>query len=101
MAANSNEITNLYRVPLYDTFLRYREQFEPTVMEYDLPQKYFYKPKLVSYEIYQTTEMWIALLRLNKMRNVTEFRKPKIKIYDPDSVTDLIQLFFKREGKIS
>ena len=59
----------------------------------------FYKPKMVSMELYGTTELWLSLLRVNEMTNITEFHQPLIKVYNPDQVKELITIFFKREGK--
>ena len=101
LVTDVNDRSNIYRIPFADIFLKYKEQFADAIQNYGLSDFYFYKPKLLSYELYGTTELWIALLRVNGMRNISEFNKSIIKVYTPDQLQDLIQIFFKREGKIS
>jgi len=88
----------IYRIPIADFFTKYRHQLEDTIEYYSVSETSFYKPKTVSLHIYDTTEMWLALLRLNNMRNITEFCEPIIMVYNPISVKNLINIFFKREG---
>lgn len=90
---------HIYRTPIGDFFTKYREQLITTIQWYNLPQIMFYKPKMVSLELYGTTELWLSLLRVNEMTNITEFHQPMIKVYNPDQVKELITIFFKREGK--
>lgn len=100
IADNDDTIKDLFRIPVYDMFLRYRSQLEDSVVMRYIDNKYFYKPKTISLSLYGTTEMWTSILRLNKMRNVSEFTKNYIKVYDPDRVVELLQIFLKREEKI-
>jgi len=101
LMTNRDRSEHIIRIPTYDIFLRYREHFQEAVILYQLPRSMIYKPKLVSSELYGTTEMWLSLLRLNAMRNVAEFNRPMIMVYDPSIIRELIELFFKREGKIT
>ena len=88
----------IFRMPIDDFFLRYHTQLEDTIMVYTCPEQFFYKPKMMSLSLYGTTELWLSLLRVNNMSNITEFHMPIIKVYEPTSVKQLINLFFKREG---
>jgi len=101
LIVDNNKPEHIFRIPLQDTFLKYREHLANDISMYELPNSFLYKPKLLSIELYGTTEMWLSILRLNNMRNVAEFNRPIVKVYTPASIRDLIQLFFKREGKIS
>lgn len=92
---------HIFKIPIGDFFVNHRKELEPIVQYYSVPQSMFYKPKTLSYELYGTTELWLALLRLNNMRNITEFHQPIIKIYNADSLKELIDIFFKRAGVIS
>jgi hypothetical protein len=100
LVTNNNSRDSIYRIPYNDIFLKYQKEFDDAAQYYVLPNLYMYKPKSVSLELYGTTELWLALLRLNKMRNITEFKGNIIKVYQPDKVHELIQIFFKREQKI-
>ena len=90
---------HIFRVPLDDFFLRYKSDLDLIVQYYSLPQTMFYKPKMLSLEQYGTTELWLPILRVNGMKNITEFHNPIIKLYNPDSLKELIKIYFKREGK--
>lgn len=100
LVTNDDNRNHVFRIPIDDLFLKYRQHFADTVIYHQVPEVMFYKPKMVSMELYGTTEMWISLLRLNGMRNVTEFTRPVIKIYNPGEIRELINIFFKREGKM-
>lgn len=101
LVTNEDRRDHVIRIPIGDLFLNYREQLADSVILYQLPTSHLYQPKRLSEELYGTTEMWISLMRLNGMRNVTEFNRRLIKVYDPNTVRELIDLFLKREGKLS
>ena len=101
LIGDKNNSDHIFRVPINDFFIKYRKELDSIVQYYSIPQSMFYKPKSVSYELYGTTELWLAILRLNGMRNVTEFHQPIIKIYNVNSLKELIDIFFKRTGVIS
>lgn len=91
----------IIRIPWNDFFLKYKYELEETVQLYNVPVKNFYRPKSVSYDIYQTTELWLGLMRLNNFRNITEFDQSIIRIFDPMQLKELVNIFFKREKKIT
>lgn len=99
LVGDENDDKNIFRIPTNDFFLKYRRELEESLQFYSIPQTMFYKPKLLSYEIYGTTELWLAILRANNMRNTSEFHYPLIKVYNPDRLKELIKVFFKREKK--
>lgn len=101
LITNRDNPDHIFRVPLHDTFLKYREHFQDMIVLYQLPANHFYQPKRLSEELYGTTEMWLSILRLNGMRNISEFNQPMVMIYDPERIREFINIFFKREGKIS
>lgn len=88
-----------FRVPFYDFFLEHHKEFEKTIQFYTIPQTMFYRPKTLALEKYGTTEMWLPIMRVNGFINITEFHQPVIKLYNPNEVKPLIEIFFKREGK--
>lgn len=86
-------------IPWNDFFLKYRKELMDIEEYYTIPESLFYNPKIVSFDLYGTVELWIALLRVNNMRNISEFHFPIIKIYNPQQLMQLINIFFKREKK--
>lgn len=101
LVGDVNNPDHIFRIPISDFFVNYKRELDTIVQYYSVPQSMFYKPKSVSFELYGTTELWLALLRLNEMRNITEFHQPIIKIYNANSLKELIDIFFKRMGVIS
>jgi len=100
LTADASNPLHIIRIPVSDFFTRYHNQLKHTIQYYNLSSRLFYQPKTVSLELYGTTELWLALLRVNNMRNITEFQEPVIKIYNPVDVKELINIFFKREKKL-
>jgi hypothetical protein len=92
---------HIFRIPINDFFVKYRQQLQEIVQQYNVPDRYFYQPKTLSLDLYGTTEMWLGLLRLNGMKNITEFRQSIIDVYNPVGLRELINVFFKRERKIT
>lgn len=101
LVGDANNPDHIFKVPINDFFIKYKKELDGIVQYYSIPESMFYKPKTVSYELYGTTELWLAILRLNEMRNITEFHEPIIKIYNVYSLKELIDIFFKRTGVIS
>lgn len=99
LVGNENDEENIFRIPINDFFLKYKAELEESTYYYALPDTYFYKPKAVSLQAYGTTELWLAVLRANNMKNTSEFHMPIIKLYDANRLKELIKVFFKREGK--
>ena len=100
LVGDEDNENNIFRIPINDFFLKYKRELEDCLEYYMLPDPMFYKPKLLSLELYGTTELWLGILRANNMRNVSEFHYPLIKVYNPDRLKDLIKVFFKREEKM-
>ena len=101
LTADVNNPTHIIRIPIADFFVKYRKELEPAIQYYNVSDRYFYQPKTLALDLYGTTEMWLSLLRVNNMRNITEFQLPVIKIYNPTDVKELINILFKREGKLT
>jgi hypothetical protein len=99
LVTNNDDSSDVFRVPWDDFFLKYKEELSNYIQLFNVPESMYYNPKMVSFSIYGTTELWLALLRVNNMRNVTEFHKPIIKIYNQYALNQLIDIYFKREGK--
>lgn len=95
-----SKASHITRVPIGDMFLNYRQQFEEAIVLYQIPRDYFYRPKSLSLELYGTTELWLSLLRLNNMKSIVDFKQQIIKVYDPYTLNELLEIFMKREAKL-
>lgn len=49
-------------------------------------EKYKYKPKMVSEELYGTTEFWDQVLILNNAVSIIDFTPKMLKVYDPEKL---------------
>lgn len=98
---DANDKENIFRTAINDFFIKYRDQLSSSIQYYNVPESMFYNPKMLSFELYGTTELWLALLRVNEMTNISEFHVPIIKVYNPGDLKELINIFFKRDKIIT
>lgn len=92
--------THIFRVPTSDFFVKHYDELSKLIIYITVPEKSFYNPKMVSLQYYGTTELWLAILRVNGMKSIIDFKVPVVAIYDPEGLKQLISIFFKREKKI-
>jgi hypothetical protein len=88
--------TDKFIIPWSDFFLKYRRELSEITEWKTIPESMFYQPKTASLEMYGTTELWIALLRVNNMKTVADFHYPIIRAYNASNLMDLINIYFKR-----
>ena len=100
LVGDGNNPNHIYRVPINDFFLTHRDELRSIETIKRLPETLYYKPKYVSMSLYGTTELWLSLLRVNRMRDTSEFCKPIIKVYEPNQLIELLKIYFKREDKM-
>ena len=100
LLVSPNPEKHIFKIAIQDFFLEHKKEFKILETQEMVNELFFYKPKMFSQSYYGTTEMWLPLLRVNNMRNITEFNKTLIKVYNKTVVKDLIDIFFKREGKL-
>lgn len=60
---------------------------------------YFYKPKVLCYDIYGNPELYFVILLLNDMADVKEFTKPKLKMLRKDHMSMLLSYIRNSEAK--
>lgn len=96
---NPERANHFFKIAVNDFFIKHREELRPYVQVFHVGDKYFYRPKSISYQIYGTTELWLALLRLNNMASSSDFNKPLIYIYEPNGLKEIIDIYYQREGR--
>ena len=67
-------------------------------LTYDQQLAYFYKPKLLCYDIYGNPELYYIILLLNDMADVKEFTKPVIKMLKKEHMNKLISAIYNAEA---
>ncbi len=60
---------------------------------------YFYKPKVLCYDIYGNPELYFIILLMNDMADVKEFTKPTLKMLRKDHMSALISYIYNAEQK--
>lgn len=51
--------------------------------------KYRYNPKLLSFDVYGTTELWFLILMANELYSVSEFNLRKVVMYDASIIAKI------------
>ena len=54
--------------------------------------KYKYNPKVLSYDLYGTTELWFLILEANELHSVTQFNSKTIYLFRTDIVEKLSRI---------
>lgn len=60
---------------------------------------YFYKPKVLCYDIYGNPELYFVILLLNDIADVKEFTKPKLKMLRKDHMSMLLSYIKNSEAR--
>lgn len=82
IVVNENSIADKYANELEEN----KHIVELTTKEY---YKYRYNPKLLSYDIYGTTELWFFILMANELYSISEFDLRKVVLFDTAIITKL------------
>ena len=83
------------QIPFSSFTNKYKDFLNTIIVEVSLTDeeraKYRYKPKMVSYDLYNTTEFWNDLLIINNFFSLSEFQhRETMKVYDPNKLKDYI-----------
>lgn len=72
--------------PFSSLINKYKDFLHEIIIEFELSLEeqeiYMFNPKMLSEDLYGTTELWDVLLILNNMTSVIEFKPTKVKVYD-------------------
>jgi archaellum component FlaG (FlaF/FlaG flagellin family) len=89
---------NIFRDRYYDTIMnQYTVDRILTEEEY---QKYKYRPKRLSSDIYGTIDYWYILLMINKMSSTLQFTKKRIKVLSIEGTIFIKNLYKKEESEL-
>lgn len=92
--------------PYMDILSKYRSALKDIVVEVELDdamaREYAYNPKMLSEELYNTTEFWFTLLQLNHCTTISQFHPTKkISFYDPYALKDALNEILILEGLLN
>ena len=101
-----NEETDInIEIPFSSLMNKYRDYLSDIIIEVPLDDvlqnKYRFKPKMISSEIYGTTELWDTILILNHYFRVSEFKPKVLKVYDPNRLKEYINTILIIEGYLN
>lgn len=102
----NNQSSNIkIEIPFESLISKYKDILSSIVIsvKFDdiLARQYLYKPKLLSYDLYGTVELWSELLKLNNWSFITQFKPTNIiKIYDPNRLKVFLNEILILEEKI-
>lgn len=92
--------TNDIITPYETLFTRYHNVMKDYIITRTLSDedysKYYQQPKLLSYDLYGTPELWSGLLYINNMVSVTNFTKRTIKVFTIgilDALQEIITIY--------
>lgn len=77
-----------------EEFKTLAEKVEMTDMEF---LKYKYKPKLLSYDLYGTTELYFTILFLNGTCNIKDFDRRVVKLIRKQYMIELLESIYNAE----
>lgn len=66
-------------------------------LTYEQQLAYFYKPKLLCYDVYGNPELYFIILLMNDMADVKEFTKPIIKMLKKEHMSELMGYIYNAE----
>ena len=82
IVVNGDNIADKYAVELEEN----KKTVEFTTKEY---YKYRFNPKVLSYDLYGTTELWFFILMANEIYTISEFDFKKLKLFDASIISKL------------
>ena len=82
IVVNGDNIADKYAIELEEN----KKTVEFTTKEY---YKYRFNPKVLSYDLYGTTELWFFILMANEIYTISEFDFKKLKLFDASIISKL------------
>ena len=96
-----DKVSNGTLVSIRNTISDYIEELRNASVNVELTREqqlaYFYKPKLLCYDIYGNPELYFVILLLNDMIDVKEFTKPVIKMLKKEHMSELMGYILNTE----
>lgn len=83
---------------LYDYIKELKEKAVLVAMSDNDYIKYKYKPKLLSYDLYGTTELYFVIMILNGICNIKDFSKRKVVLLRRSDMFDLLNDIYTAES---
>ena len=83
---------------------KYIDNLKPYIVDITLTdeeyKKYMYQPKTLSFELYNTTELWSIILKINNILSISEFNLKKLKLFTMDIFKVINEILILEEENI-
>lgn len=97
-----DKLSNGTWVTVRNAISDYIEELKNAAVNVELNQEqqlaYFYKPKLLCYDIYGNPEVYFVILLMNDIADVKEFTKPVIKMLKREHMNELMSHIYNSEA---
>lgn len=87
----------IFNVVTYDYLQEFKDAAVTINLTNDEFDKYKYKPRLLSIDLYGTTELFFVILAVNGMASEKEFSKQTIKLIPVSTLKDMMQQVYANE----
>lgn len=83
---------------IYDYIEEFKKLAEKVELSDSNYHKYAYKPKLLAYDLYESTEIYFIILALNGMYDIKDFNKHTLNLLYRDDMLQLLSLIYNAES---
>lgn len=99
----SSDVVNPLIYPEHNVIYDYEEEFKKLSLNVEMTDsefnKYRFKPKLLAYDLYGSTEFYFAILFTNGICNIKEFNRKNIKLIKKSDMISLLEAIYNAEQK--
>lgn len=78
----------------------YRDYFDKYLIDYDVPERFYYQPAAVAEAYYGTPDLDFLVLYFSKITSLLDFNKPQIKILDKTKMPEINRLFVSLQDSV-
>lgn len=97
----ASDVTNPLIYPEHNVIYDYEEEFKKLSLNVEMTDsefnKYRFKPKLLAYDLYGSTELYFAILFTNGICNIKEFNRKHIKLIKKSDMILLLEAIYNAE----
>ena len=96
-----SSVTNPILYAEHNVIYDYEEEFKKLALTVEMTDneynKYRFKPKLLAYDVYGSTELFFPILFINGMCNIKDFDRKTIKLIRKDYMIQLLEAIYNAE----
>lgn len=97
----SSDVKNPIIYPEHNVIYDYEEEFKKLAEKIEMTEeeflKYRYKPKLLSYDLYGSTELYFTILFINGTCDIKDFNRKTIKLIKKSYMIELLENIYNAE----